>query len=168
MKRLIIIILLPAFLFLLPLQNANAQQDSAKSREEMRKELDEFKMKFIAQEIDLKDNQKEQFVELYSKMNAEKRKVFSNAMKLERKLRHSKDATESEYAAASKAMAEAKVKDQEIERRFDEKFSAFLSSKQIFQMKIAEEKFRRKMESMRGKKHRPSSKPKPVEKGKGM
>lgn len=124
-------------------------QDVKKSREEMRKEIVEFKIKFLAQEINLQKDQQEKFAELYSQLSQEKMKIFSNAMKLERKLRNSADATDADYAEASKVMAEARAKDIELDKQYDKKFAAFLTSKQIFQMKTAEEKFRRKMEEMR-------------------
>ena len=126
-----------------------AQTKGGKSREEMRKEIEEFKIKFIAQEMDLKDDQKEAFADLYTKMNSERMKAFSQAMQLERKIRKSKDATEEEYAAASKAMNDARDKDAEITKKYADKFATFLTNKQIFKMRTAEEKFRRKMEEMR-------------------
>lgn len=138
---------------------ASAQRNDKKSREDMRKEVAEFKMKFIAQEIELKDNQMEQFADLYTKMNQEKRQAFANAMKLERKVRNDKEATEADYAAASKAMEEAREKDSEIDKRYDEKFATFLTAKQRFKLKGAEEKFRRKMEQMhQERKHKKNSK----------
>ena len=105
-------------------------------------------MKFLAQEMDLKDNQIEQFKELYSKMSSEKRKAFATAMKLERKLKADKEAHEADYEAAAKAMDEAKIKDHEIDKRYDDQFAKFLTAKQRFKMKSAEEAFRRKMEQM--------------------
>lgn len=125
-----------------------AQRPDKKSREDMRKEIAEFKMKFLAQEIELKDNQKEQFAELYSKMSQEKRQAFANVMKLERKVRNSKEASEADYAAAAKAMDEARDKDHEIDKKYDEKFATFLSAKQRFKLKKAEDEFRKKMEQM--------------------
>ncbi len=135
-------------LMLLCAIGVNAQQTEKKSRGEMRKEMAEFKMKFLAQEMELQDNQIEQFTEVYTKMNQEKRQAFASAMRLERKLRSDKDAAEADYAAAAKAMDEAKIKDHEIDRRYDDKFSKFLTAKQRFKMREAEEKFRRKMEQM--------------------
>ncbi len=148
MRRFVKIIFIA--LFAIGFANASfAQGKNQKSREEMRKEIEEFKIKFIAQEMDLKDDQKEAFAELYSKMNQDRLKAYSQAIQLERKVRKSKEATEEEYAAASKAMKEAKDKDTEITQKYAEKFSTFLSNKQLYKMKEAEDKFRRKMEEMR-------------------
>ena len=48
-------------------------------------------------------------------------------------------------------MTEAKEKDAEIEKKYDAIFSEFLTSKQVYKMKDAEEKFRNKMHEMRHK-----------------
>lgn len=123
----------------------------SKNREEMRKELREFKIKFIAQEMDLKDDQKEQFAEVYGKMNDERMEIFEQTRKLERKIDKDANATEEDYAAVSKAITEAKEKDAELEKKYDAQFRKFLTGKQIFKMKGAEEKFRQKMSEMRHK-----------------
>lgn len=127
---------------------------NGKKREEMRKELEEFKMKFIAQEMDLKESQQKQFFEVYGQMQDERIRLFEQTRALERKLKRNPDATEADYAAMSKAITEAKQKDAEIEEKYDAKFAMFLSGKQIFKMKDAEEKFRRKMHQMVHKKRK--------------
>lgn len=129
-----------------------AQEKSKKSREEMRKEFREFKIKFIAQEIDLKEDQQKQFAELYDQMSNERMKIFEQTRRLERKVKKESNATEEDYASVSRAITEAKEMDAAIEKKYDAKFSTFLSSKQIFKMKAAEEKFRKKMSEMRHKK----------------
>jgi len=125
-----------------------------KTREEMRKELREFKMKFIAQEIDLKEEQQKQFFELYDRMSEERMKVFEETRRLQRKVKRDAKASDEDYAAVSRAITEAKEKDAAIEKRYDAEFSTILSSKQIFKMKGAEEKFMRKMREMRHKKRK--------------
>ncbi len=129
-----------------------AQEKAKKSREEMRKEFREFKIKFIAQEIDLQEDQQKQFAELYDQMCDERMKIFEQTRRLERKVKKESNATEEDYASVSRALTEAKEKDAAIEKKYDAKFSTFLSSKQIFKMKAAEEKFRKKMSEMRHKK----------------
>ena len=49
-------------------------------------------------------------------------------------------------------MNRAKAEDAAIEKSYDEKFSQFLSQKQIYKMKTAENEFRKKMQEMRNKK----------------
>ncbi|MDE6393292.1 MAG: hypothetical protein K2L59_08515 [Muribaculaceae bacterium] len=145
-----------AMLFLVALLPAVAQ-NKGKSREDIRREVQEFKLKFLAQEMDLKEDQQKQFFEVYTRMTDERARTVSEARRLEKKLAATKDASEAEYEAVSKAITAAKEKDAEIEKRYDEKFAQFLTPKQIFKMKAAEEKFRDKIHEMRHKK-RPAKK----------
>lgn len=131
--------------------SAIAQKPNGKKGDNMMKELQEFKIKFIAQEIDLKDSQKAEFVELYNEMCAKRLEVMRDAWKMERDLKNNKDATEADYQAVTEAMTKAKAKDAEIEKSYDEKFAKILSQKQIYKMKEAEDEFRKKMAEMRHK-----------------
>ncbi len=149
MNRKILLIILAV---ILGVGTVCAQGKGKKSREEMRKEFREFKIKFIAQEIDLQEDKQKQFAEVYDQMCDERMKIFEQTRKLERKINKESNATEEDYASVSRAITEAKEKDAAIEKKYDAKFSTFLSSKQIFKMKAAEEKFRKKMSEMRHKK----------------
>lgn len=115
----------------------------------MMKEITEYKMKFLAQEMDLKEDQKEKFVELYQKMSEERMQNFRRMRQLEDSLKE--NASEEDYKKASEGIADLKLADARIEKEYDAKFAKFLSQKQIYKMKEAEEKFRRKMHDMRQK-----------------
>lgn len=139
-------------------------QTKHKNHGEMRKEVQEFKMKYLAQEMDLKSDQQKKFIEVYSKMNEEKSKVVKETRALEKKLAANPDASDEEYEKVSKAITEAKEKDAEISKKYDKEFSSFLSSKQIFKMKSAEEQFRKKMHEMRHKRQASKNSSKEVKK----
>lgn len=126
-------------------------QNRGKDRRAMRKEIHEFKLKFLAQEMDLREDQQKRFFELYNQMSEEKGKLFERTRALEKKLCDSSKASDAEYKAVSDAITATKEKDAEIEKKYDEKFSHFLSQKQIFKMKEAEGRFRDKMHEMRHK-----------------
>lgn len=128
-------------------------QHKGKDHDSMRKEILEFKMKFIAQEIELKDEQQKQFFDVYTQMSEEKEKIHRDSRALERKLKDSENASDEEYKKVSSALNEAKEKELEIDRKYEEKFGEFLSQKQIFKMKEAERKFRDKMQQIRSNKH---------------
>lgn len=128
-----------------------AMADGKKNKEEMRKELQEFKIKFIAQEVGIPEDKQKLFFEIYQDMDQEKMRAFGQAFRLGKQLKKNKNATEADYEAFSKAMNEAKEQDMEIDKRYNEKFSSFMTAKQIFLMKNAEEKFRNKMHEMRHK-----------------
>ena len=122
-----------------------------KSKEQMFREIQEFKMKFLAQEMDLKEDQQQKFFELYDEMSRKRFAAMKSARELERKVKKNADATEADYQAVTDAWNKAKTEDAAIAKEYDEKFSKFLTQKQIFQMKSAEDKFRKKMEELRHK-----------------
>ena len=128
-----------------------AQKHNGKKGDDMRRELREFKIKFIAQEIDLKEDQKSAFVDLYNEMSDKRNEVMRDAWKMERALKNNKDATEADYQAVTDAMTKAKAQDAEIEKSYDDRFAKILSQKQIFKMKEAEMEFRKKIDEMRQK-----------------
>lgn len=129
-----------------------AQGHDGKDRAKMMKELREFKLKFLAQEMDLQEDQQERFFTLYNEMCDKRNACMRSARRLERKVKNSHDATEADYEAAAEAMNKARAEDAAIEKEYDEQFSQFLSQKQIYKMKAAENEFRKKMSEMRHKK----------------
>ncbi len=125
-----------------------------KSPQEMRREIHEFKLKYLAQEMDLKEDQQKKFFDLYNQMTEERVKVFKETRALEKKLAESDQATDAEYEAVTRSITAAKEKDAAIEKKYDEKFATFLSAKQIYKMKEAEQKFRKKIHEMHHKKRK--------------
>lgn len=150
MKRLLLVVIL--FLSAIVPMAAQKKDGAKRPSPEMRKEMREFKIKFIAQEIDLKEDQKKPFAELYNEMSEERWQIFHEIKNIERKLKNDKNASEADYEAAAKAITEAKERDAAIEKKYDAKFSTFLTSRQIFKMKGAEETYRQKMHEMHRKK----------------
>lgn len=146
MKFKLLITIALSILIFLP---ASSQNNGKKSREEMRREFKEFKIKFIAQEIEVGPTQMKEFTELYSQLEDERGKLFETTHKLEKSVKKNKEATEADYQKLNKAINDTKIKDAEISSRYDEKFSKILTPRQVVKMKDAEESFRRKMHEMR-------------------
>lgn len=120
-----------------------------KSREQMFREIQEFKMKYLAQEMELKEDQQKTFFDLYDEMCRKRFAAMKAARDIEKSVRKKENATEADYQSVTEAMNKAKAQDASIEKEYDAKFSKFLSQKQIFKMKAAEDSFRKKMEEMR-------------------
>lgn len=127
---------------------AFAQKNKGKSRSEMRKEMSEFHLKFLAQEIDLKEDQQKAFFDTYKAMMDERGKVFHETRNLEKRLKAG-NASEQEYESVTNALTSAKEKDAAIEKKYDDKLGKILSPKQLYQLKEAEKKWRAKMQQMR-------------------
>lgn len=124
-------------------------KDKGPDKEMMRK-IQEYKIKYLAQEMELKGDQKERFTVLYKEMSTERHKIWRQVRELEKSV--GKNASEEDYARVSKAISDARLRDATLEQEYDRKFSEFLSQKQIYKMKEASEEFRRKMEEMHHKK----------------
>lgn len=128
-----------------------AQKQSA-DKEAMRKQFTEFKLKFLADEVGLKDDQRKQFEEVYSQMETERRAIFKRIKKIEKSIKDNKNATKEDYKKANNEKAAAKKEMFLLENKYDEKFATFLSSEQVYKLKEAEEKFTEKMRDCRNKK----------------
>lgn len=145
-KQLLLLLIFTFSLFSLPV----AAQHKGNPDKKMMKEITEYKIKFIAQEIGLKDDQKEKFIDLYKKLNEERMKNFRRIRHLEKTL--NEDSSEKDYKEASQTISDLKLQDAQLEKDYDTQFAKFLSQKQIYKMKEAEDQFRRKMNEMRQKK----------------
>lgn len=138
-----------------------ASAQDKKPNGKMMKEIQEYKIKFLAQEMELKDNQKKEFADIYVKYDDERMKNFRDIRQLEKKL--NSNSKEQEYKEINDKLASSRLRDVELEKEYNEKFSKVLTPKQIYKMKDAEEKFRRKMMDMRHK-HKSGDKRKAKEK----
>ena len=128
---------------------AVAQEDEAAKREKMFKEVQEFKMKYLAQEMDLSEVQKKKFYELYEEMSRSKKECYASAVKMDRTLKHEKDASDEDYRKVTEAFNKANSEWTELETQYNDKFAEFLSQKQIYKMKEAEKNYRDRVEQMK-------------------
>ncbi|MDE6551577.1 MAG: hypothetical protein K2K98_01245 [Muribaculaceae bacterium] len=157
MKKYLLFLLLA----ILTLPAAFAQD---KDKAKMKEELQQFKIDFLAKEMNLSEKEKAEFTPLYNEYDEQRRQAGSEAWKFERELKKKKDASEADYKHLSELQQKARSKDNEIVKQYDAKFGAFLSAKQIYQMHQGEEKFFEKMKEMR-RKHRDGKHGKPDSKG---
>lgn len=145
-------ILLLLFTLLFALPSFSQKNHSDKDKAQRHKEMMEFKLDFLADEIDLKEDQKKQFNELYMQMDKERRAIFKKIKTAEKSISGNKDASEADYDRAMKEISAAKTEMAQVEKKYDEKFATILSKKQMFKLKEAENKFMEKMKSCKDKK----------------
>ena len=145
MRKLSFIILL----FFTAISSVFAQGEDPVKKEKMMKDVQEFKMKYLAQEMELSEVQKKKFFEVYEEMNESKKECYQEAVVMDRRLKHNPAATEEDYQQVRNAFNEANANWTETEKEYDEKFSEFLTQKQIYKMKEAEISFRAKFEEMK-------------------
>ena len=114
---------------------------------EQRKEYREYKMKFLAQEMGIKDEVRNKFFEVYNQLSDERQSVRREIHEINKKIKENK-ATEEDYSTLNRL----RDQDAEIDKKFDARFATFLSVKEIFKMKEAENTFRKKLHEMKAKK----------------
>lgn len=130
-----------------------SQKHSGQQKDNWQKELQDFKYKYLAQEMELREDQQKKFFELYGQMSAEKTRINSATRKICKELKTSgENASDDDYIKASDAISEAKITEGQIEKKYNEKFKEFLSGKQLYKMKIAEHKFQHKLIELQNKK----------------
>lgn len=148
MKKFCFLIL--SLFFFLP--KINAQSDNYvenRDIDKMRQEMRDFKLKYLAKEIDLKDDQKQEFIDLYDEFETKRAEIYKPVRKLERQIRKDGDnATEEDYKKLTNELNKANQENSKLETKFNEKFSKFLSQKQIYRLRDAENNFRVKLEIM--------------------
>lgn len=150
MKKNVIILLAIAVLSLPCI--AQKKDGAKKDKAEWRKELQDFKYKYLAQEMELKEDQQTKFFELYSKMESELNTAKKDCNATCKAVKKAGDtATDAQYEKAVDAMINEDIIEGQIKKRYYEEFKKFLTPKQLYQLKESERKFYKKLKEMRKK-----------------
>lgn len=115
------------------------------NRSKWGQEMLDAKHKMIVTDVGLTPTQQEQFMPLYQEMEKEIYQTNRDARTLAGEVEKKKSPTDAEYMQAAEALSRAKVREGEIEAKYFEKFSKILSKKQMFLLKLTENKFTRSM-----------------------
>ena len=118
---------------------ALSAQSTAAQRARWMEQIRKTKFEFFTKEVNLSKEQQNQLFPLYEEMEKTIYKMNSEAEAL--KTAADTNASETEFEAAATAMAKTTLQQGEIELDYFNKFSKFLSKKQLFRLKQAEEKF---------------------------
>lgn len=133
-------------------------------KEKMVKEVYEFKLKFLAQEMELKEDQQQKFFDIYNEMNEKRRAAYKDFYTLKKKLKDNPNASDEDYKRLREAEQKANEQSALIEKEYDKKFGEFLSEKQMYKMKEGENKFRNKIQEMKHNKKKHKKQPLPASK----
>jgi hypothetical protein len=105
-------------------------------------EVKHFKHSFLIKEVEMTDEQSNEFLPLYKEMEEKIYQVNKEARLQEKEISvSSQDITEEVYEKAAKSLSQVKTKEAEIENQYFEIFSTILSKKQLFLLKRAENRF---------------------------
>lgn len=143
MKKIFTILFLTLILCI-PAVNAQAKEPSA----EMLKELQEFKIKYLIQEVEIPADKQAEFTKIYTQYDQERNALFHQIYTKCRAVRKNASPSEAEYLGAAEAMATAKAKEGDLEKSYFQQLKTILSPKQLYKMKHAEKKFDRKLKEM--------------------
>lgn len=143
-----IVILLIAMVLTIP---TYAQNKKIKGNEEWKKELQDFKYKYLAQEVELSDEQMTNFFELYAKLESERKQAHKDCKAITKAVKEDGEHSEAEYERAVEAVLNLPIITGQIEKKYYEQFKTFLSYKQLYLLKTAERKFNKKLMELQKK-----------------
>lgn len=148
-----IVILLIAMVLTIP---TYAQNKKKENKEEWKKELQDFKYKYLAQEVELSDEQMTNFFELYAKLESERKQALKDCKAITKTVKEDGEHSEAEYERAVEAVLNLPIITGQIEKKYYEQFKTFLSYKQLYLLKTAERKFNKKLMELqkKDKKHK--------------
>jgi len=112
-----------------------------------RMSFEEFQAKhraFLIEKAGLTQQEADKFFPLYDEMNKLKKEISDESWKL---LRHGKkaDLSDAEYEKIMQGYYEARIKTDNLEKQYYEKFKKFLSPKKLYNILKAEMRFQREM-----------------------
>ena len=154
MKRLLAIVMLIAVaLGTTALYAQDKKKHGGKSHAEMRKEMRDYKLKFLLQEMDLKDDSdtKAKFSELFIEHFETQGKLFKEKRQAKKALEAKSNPSDADYQAYQKVEKSVKEREQAADRQYRGNLEKILSPKQRYKLQQAEDKFRDKMQEMRAK-----------------
>lgn len=150
MKRYILLIL---SLISLALYATDIPEPAEPTAEKI-KELREFKIKYLIQEMNLPADKQAEFIKVYTQYDNERTNLFREIYRKAKSIRKTADPGDAEYLSAAENMATAKQREGAIEHKYFNKFKTILSPKQLYTLKRSEQKFDRKLGEMRPKRQK--------------
>lgn len=130
----------------MPVSAQQRKSGSRPNRTEWLKGVRTYKHDMLVKEMELTKDQQEEFIPLYEQMEEEVYQVNKEARDLEAKVSNSKEpVSDLEYAKTAEALSETTQKCAQIEYEYFKKFAKILTSKQLFLLKRAENRFAKSM-----------------------
>lgn len=114
-------------------------------------EMRNFKHNMLIRELDLRKDQQNKFFDIYDQMDDELLAIGDETRELERKVAGNADASDTEIAAASRAMFEQKKREGEVELSYYDRFAEVLTPRQLLRLKTAERRIALRLASYHGR-----------------
>lgn len=131
--------------------SVSAMAEPKEPSAEKLKELQEFKIKYLIQEMDLSADKQAEFTKLYTAYDNERSTLFRDIFQRAKSMHQNQNPTDTEYMVAAESMATAKAREGALEQKYFNKLKTILTPKQLYNLKHAEQKFDRKLNEQRNK-----------------
>lgn len=135
-----------------PAVSATEANNDAKrpDKKEWMAKMKEAKHEFIARELQLSDTQKQEFLPLYDRLQAERMTIERQARDQEKALeKKGEAATDEDYDAVIASQFSIEEKLSQADQKYLPKFKKILNRRQLYRLKRAERKFNRKLMEQR-------------------
>lgn len=121
------------------------------NREQWYNNMIQTKIDYLSKQMNLTPQQKEKFEKSYRDMSNETSRLARDTRSLERQVSKKANPSDLEYEKAAEAITEFKAKESAVELKYFNQFKTFLNKKQLFQLKLAENKWMDELMRHRGK-----------------
>lgn len=123
--------------------SVNAQKREGHSKADRQKweaEMTQYKHDLLTKELGISNEQATRFFSLYDAMDRERRAVFSKDSQMRKEMKQKVKPTDKEYAEATNLSLSVNASIHRIETKYYQEFTKVLSAKQIYQLRLAEQK----------------------------
>ncbi|MCM1110683.1 MAG: hypothetical protein NC336_05710 [Clostridium sp.] len=146
MKRIFLMFLPLLMLLFAPAASAQSDGHGKGDRQRWMKEMRQYKMEYLTRQLELTDDQRQEFSTLYQQMDTEIDNANRDTRRMVRDVeKKGSSATALEQEKAAEAMFELKGKEGEIEMKYFPKFKKILKPAQLLKLKKAEQDFTREL-----------------------
>lgn len=136
----------------LPAQKKSRKCPDDEQRKAWYQEMLKSKIDFLAKDLQMTEEQKPRFSQIYTEMQNELARQMHNVRSLERNIESKGDAaTDADYEKCADAMFEMKQKEGAIDMKYLAQLKKVLSKKQLYKLKQSEMKWSRKLMKHRHK-----------------
>lgn len=150
MRRLLLIF----SIILLSISGTNLQAQDKKGdkpRHEMRREMQEYKMKFLAKEMGISGEKQAKFFEAYIAFAKTQDALFEEMRKARNTLERKSNPADADYESFRKTQNSVKDRETAADAEYRKALDKILTPRETFLLQEGENKFREKMQELKAK-----------------
>ena len=120
-------------------RNGNHHAD----RQKWEAEMTQYKHDRLVKELGLNDEQATRFFALYDAMDRERRAVYANDTRMRKEMKRKTNPADKDYTEATRVSLSVGADIHRIESKYYKEFDKILTPKQVYQLRLAEQKINR-------------------------